>query len=86
MLRGDVQTLLADYKKLSDNKFWHYFLDELDKERIRIAIDNAAVEGLTFERTKFNQGKYSGFLLAKGMPDDLAANLKEELESEEANR
>ena len=86
MNRGDLRTLLSDYKKLEDNTFWKHYMNELDKERVRIAIDNAQVEGLTFERMKFNQGKYQGFHLSKVMHEDLAVQLKEKLEDIEANQ
>ena len=86
MIRGDILKLLADYKELEKNTFWNHYMSELDKERVRIAIDNAQVEGLSFTKMKYNQGKYQGFHLAKIMPDDLADNLKESLEDLEANQ
>jgi hypothetical protein len=58
----------------------------MEKEKTRIAIDNATMKNLSHDEMKYNQGEFHGLHLALVMPENLEVELKEDLERIEANQ
>jgi len=71
--------LIADWKKLSENSFWHYFLSKIESNRLDNLEHLGSGIGLLESELRNSQGINKGFKLIKSLPDRLIKEIQEEL-------
>ena len=78
--RHSLQRLLEDYKKLSENTFWHEFLEYVRKESVD-ALRQCAVESFPNDKIRHWQGKFKALeQVYKTFPDNLLDEINREID------
>lgn len=78
-MEGDIKRLLADYKELETNTFWHYFMGEIIKRRSDILEELGNGQRLTLEEMKHKQGQSVAYKNISPLAENLAKMLKDKL-------
>lgn len=76
---ANYRQLVADWKKLSENSFWHYFMNKIESNRLDNLEHLGSGLSLTESELRNSQGKNKGFKEVQSLPDRLIKAIQEEL-------
>lgn len=78
-MNADIKKILADYKELETNTFWHYFMGQITRRRMDILEELGNGQRLTLEEMKHKQGQSVAYRNVAPLAESLAMMLKKEL-------